>query len=65
MHYNVYVDDLKLKLQNSNIACHVTNECVYSLSYADDMVLLIPTVVALQNLVSICNEYANPHDIIY
>ena len=38
---------------------------VNSLSYADDMVLLAPTVTALQTLLEVCHAYAVPHDIVY
>ena len=37
----------------------------YSLSYADDMVLLAPTVTHLQTLLQVCRAYAGPHDIVY
>ena len=37
---------------------------VNSLSYADDMVLLAPTVTALQTLLELCHAYAGPHDIV-
>ena len=38
---------------------------VNSLSFADDMVLLAPTVTALQTLLEVCCSYAGPHDIVY
>ena len=38
---------------------------VNSQSYADDMVLLAPTVTALQTLLEVCHAYAGPHDIVY
>ena len=38
---------------------------VYSMSYADDMVLRVPTVTALRTLLEVCGEYALPHDIVY
>ena len=38
---------------------------VNSQSYADDMVLLAPTVTALQTLLEVCRAYAEPHDIVY
>ena len=31
----------------------------------DDMVLLAPTVTALQTLLEVCRAYAGPHDIVY
>ena len=38
---------------------------VNSLCYADDMVLLAPTVTALPTLLEVCRAYAGPHDIVY
>ena len=38
---------------------------VNSLSNADDMVLLAPTVTALQTLLEVCRAYAGPLDIVY
>ena len=38
---------------------------VNSLRYADDMVLLAPTVTALQTLLEVCHAYVGPHDIVY
>ena len=35
------------------------------LSYADDMVLLAPTVTSLQILLELCRAYAGPHDTVY
>ena len=38
---------------------------VNSLSYSDDMVLLAPTVTALQTQLEVCRADAGPHDIVY
>ena len=35
------------------------------MSYADDMVLLAPTVTALQTLMEVCRAYAGLHDVVY
>ena len=35
------------------------------MSYADALVLLAPTVTALQTLLELCRAYAGPHDIVY
>jgi hypothetical protein len=63
--YNVYTDDLNHFLSNVNIGCHVANRCVNHLSYADDMVLLAPSLSALQELLDICGNFAQPNDIVY
>ena len=44
---------------------YVGGAWVNSLSYADDMVLLAPTVTALRTLSEVCRSYDEPHDIVY
>ena len=63
--YNVYTDDLNHHLQAASVGCNVGDAWVNSLSYADDMLLLAPTVTALQTLLEVCRAYAGPHDIVY
>ena len=62
--YNVYTDDLNHHLQATGVGCYVGGAWVNSLSYADDMVLLAPTVTARQTLLEVCRAYAAPHDIV-
>ena len=62
--YNVYTDDLNHHLHATGVGCYVGGVWVNSLSYADDMVLLAPTVTALQTLLEVCRAYAGPHDIV-
>ena len=61
--YNVCTDDHHL--QATGVGCYVGGAWVNSLSYADDMVLLAPTVTALQTVLETCRAYAAPHDIVY
>ena len=63
--YNVYTYDLNHHLQATGVGCYVGGTWVNSLGYADDIVLLAPTVTALQTLLEVCREYAGPHDIVY
>ena len=62
--YNVYTDDRNHHLQATGVGCYVGGAWVNSLSYADDMVLLAPTVTALQILLEVCHAYTGPHDIV-
>ena len=55
--YNVYRYDLNHHLQATGAGCYVGGAWVNSLSYADDMVLLAPTVTALQTLLEVCRTY--------
>ena len=63
--HNVYTDDLNNHLQATGVGCNVGDAWVNSLSYVDDMVLLAPTVTALQTFLEVCRSYAGPHDIVY
>ena len=63
--YNLYTDDLNDHLQATRVGCYVGGAWVNSLSYADDMVLLAPTVTALQTFLEVYRAYAGPHDIVY
>ena len=65
MFYNVYIDDLDHHLQATGVGCYVGSTWVNSLSYGDGMVLLAPTVTALQTLLEVCYAYDGPHDIVY
>ena len=65
MLYNVYTDDLNRHLQATGVGCHVGGAWVNSMNYADDIVLLAPTVTALQTLLEVCRVFAGPHDIVY
>ena len=62
--YNVQTDDINHHLQATGEGCYVGGARVNLLSYADDMVLLAPTVTALETLLEVCRGYAGPHDIV-
>jgi len=56
--FAVYVDSLLYKL--NNYGCFVNNVCYGSFMYADDLVLLAPSIDELQKMVNICsNELDN------
>ena len=61
----IYIDDLNHHLQATGAGCYVGGAWINSLSNADDMVFVAPTVTALQTLLEVCRAYAGPHDIVY
>ena len=64
--YNsIQYNAINYHLQATVVGCNVGGAWVNSLSYADDMVLLAPTVTALQTLLEVCHTYAGPHDIVH
>ncbi|KAK2720002.1 hypothetical protein QYM36_004044 [Artemia franciscana] len=63
--YDLYVDDLNLRLAKTGVGCFFGGVCFNNLSYADDLVILAPTVAALNHLLSICDELASANDIVF
>ena len=63
--FNIYVDGLSLHLNETSVGCHVADRCINHLSYADDMVLMAPSVRSLQRLLDVCSAFAMDNDIIY
>ncbi|KAG7294937.1 hypothetical protein JYU34_022671 [Plutella xylostella] len=63
--FNVYVNDLIVGLSGTRVGCSIGGVSVNNLSYADDMVLLSPTVGGLRELLAICERYAAEHGLAY
>ena len=63
--FSIYVDDLLIKLKNTGIGCHMGHHFVGALGYADDLILLSPTVYGMKIMIKICEEYANDHCILF
>jgi len=63
--FNVYIDDLSRILLKSNIGCYIGNTCINHLNYADDTIILAPTIFALQELLDLCVDYAKDVGILY
>ena len=63
--FTVYIDELLEKLKRNGIGCHMGHHFVGALGYADDIILLCPSVAGLKNMIKICEEYANEHNIIF
>ena len=63
--FAVYIDGLLVKLKNSGVGCHVGNEYIGALSFADDISLLCPTISGLNKMVEIAEQYAAEYSIIF
>jgi hypothetical protein len=63
--FNLYMNDLIGGLSSMHAGCYIENTCVNNISYADDMVLLSPSIGALRQLVAKCEEYAASHGLRY
>ncbi len=63
--FNVYVDDLSQQLSTMKVGCYINGQCMNHLFYADDTVLLAPTVNGLQTLINVCKRFGDSNDISY
>lgn len=63
--FNIYMDELIQTLNSTKIGCHVQGVSVNNINYADDMVLLAPSLSALKKLLRICEEFAKNHNLLY
>ena len=63
--FNVYMDDLSLRLKKHYAGCKIANNIINHLFYADDLVLLCPSHRGLQELLETCEKFALEHDIIF
>ena len=63
--FALYIDDLSFLLKKERIGCCVGSEIVNHIFYADDLVLISPSVLGLRKLVTVCESYARSHDMIF
>ena len=61
--FNIYLDDLSVRLQKQYAGCKIVDKIINHLLYADDLVLMCPSFHGLQDLLDICGEYADNHNI--
>ena len=61
--FSIYIDDLLSELRVQDIGCKIGSEFCGVYGYADDVVLLSPTVSGLKSMVKTCTKYANDHDV--
>ncbi|CAK1597452.1 unnamed protein product [Parnassius mnemosyne] len=63
--FNLYINQLIVELSSTKVGCSIDGICINNISYADDMVLLSPTIGALRRLLGICESYAKTHGLKY
>ena len=57
--FTLYIDTLLIKLKKSGFGCHMNGNVIGTLSYADDITLISPSIRGLNKMLSICAELAN------
>ena len=54
--FSIFIDGIVEKVKNSNIGCYSSSVCLSIFLYADDILLLSPSVAGLQNLLTVCEN---------
>ena len=63
--FNMYMDDLSKTLNNSGIGAYIGDAFLNHLCYADDICLISLSSSGMQQLLNICQNYANNHQLLY
>ena len=56
--FGLYLDPLLIKIRNSGLGCHVGSMHCNVYAYADDVVILAPSISALKSIIIICESFA-------
>ena len=63
--FSLYIDELFLFLKQSGLGCHVGLTYAGAFGYADDIALVTPSLSSLKQMISICEEFAKCHSIVF
>lgn len=61
--FAIFIDDVIDAVDNSKFGCYFGHLCASIILFADDMLLLAPSVSALQELISLCEEKLSVMDL--
>ena len=63
--YYMYIDGLFYELKRAGVGCHINGEYAGAIGYADDIVLLSPSLCALKHSITLCEDYAKRFKILF
>ena len=63
--FGIYIDELLSELKQKGTGCQVGHYFCGAFGYADDIVLLCPTITGLKKMIKICENYAKEHNITF
>ena len=61
----IYIDDLSTELALCNSGCYINEQCMNHVIYADDICLLAPSAIGLQQMLDVCFNFSICNDIIF
>ena len=62
---NIYIDNLLETLRKLGYGCYMGNVFSGAIGYADDLVLLSPSLYVLRSMIKVCEKYAHDYDILF
>ena len=63
--FGIYIDDLLNTLKENGTGCYIGEYFCGAFGYADDIILLCPSVTGLEKMIRLCELYACKHDLIF
>ena len=63
--FTIYIDELLITLQSSGLGCYIGNLFMAALGYADDVVLITPTVSALKQMLKLCDKFGSEYNLLF
>jgi len=61
----LYIDGLLALLESFAFGCHIGNTFAGALAYANDLVLIAPTPVAMHTMLHLCERYADDYSVVF
>ena len=63
--FAIYIDDLSNELALCKSECYISEQCMNYVIYADDICLLAPKAIDLQQMLDVCFNFSICNDIIF
>ena len=63
--FTIYIDNIFKKLKTTGMGCYIDDVFAGSFGYADDLVLIAPSLAGLKCMIKICEDYAEQYNILY
>ena len=63
--FAIYVDDLLQELRNLGVGCHIGDIFMGAAGFADDIILISPSRSAMQQMLSVCENYAMENNLMF
>ena len=61
----IYFDSLLCELTKAGVGCYIGDFFVGALAYADDIVLLAPSLNAMRTMLNVCDRFAIEYDVVF